>query len=344
MASLLESVVCSLNFGKGCCCATENTIFGCTAGGLYTSSSANFNSAIGYGAGRGTYASHKVSLGYKAGFLAYGGSQSIHLGSLAGVSNYTGGRTVVIGQNAGYFTSTESVSIGAGAHRVGTNNYSVAIGLLSSCATGTKEFQTAIGYKSANVNTAARIVAVGDFAASNAGGACSVAIGSCTGRFGTNTNTTQIGFYAYDGNYNTNRFVLGKYGCTDGYIYVAWTNVSDSRDKTNVNDLPNNLGLNFVRKLRPVSFKFDYRREYMFKCGFEFGDKDGTLKKSETNYGFLAQQIEQAAQELNVKFDGVSYDEFSDGYTLKTLELLAPIVKAIQELNNELDIIEEQIG
>lgn len=342
MASLQESVICSLNFGRGCCCCLTNTILGNGAGGLYTTGT--YNSAIGCGAGRATTASNKVSLGYKAGLLSYGGSNNVLLGSLVGVSNYFGTNSVMIGQNAGYFTQYSSVGIGAGALRTGTNTHGVGIGHISFCNSGNKQTFVGVGYKAGFTNTAAGVVAIGDTAAASAGGVSSTAIGSCTGRFGTNTCTTQVGFYAYDGNYNTGRFVLGKYGCSGAYIYVAWTNCSDIRDKTNVNDLPNNLGLNFIRKLRPVSFKFDYRREYMFKCGFEFGEKDGTLKKSETNYGFLAQQIEEVTQELNVKFDGVNYDEFNDGYTLKTLELLSPIVKAIQELNNELDIIEQQIG
>ncbi len=342
MASLQESTICSLAFGRGLCGCLTNTILGCGAGTLYTTGTRN--TAIGCGAGRATGASRKVSLGYKAGLLSYGGSDNVLVGSLVGVSNYFGNTSVIIGQNAGYFTQYNTVGIGAGALRLGTNSGVTSIGAQSVCNSGNKSGITAVGYRAGHTNTGNNSVFIGELAAGSAGGDCSVAVGSCAGRFGTNTNTTQIGFYAYDGNYNSNRFVLGKYGHTDAYIYVAWTNCSDARDKTNIENLPNNLGLNFVRKLRPVSFKFDYRKEYMYKCGFEFGDKDGTLKKPQTNYGFLAQQIEQSANELNVKFDGVSYDEYNDGYTLKTLELLSPIVKAIQELNNELDIIEQQLS
>ena len=341
MATLQESVICSLSFGTGGC-SPDNIRLGCNAGSLYTTGSQNLS--LGYGAGRATSANYKVSIGYKAGFLSYGGSNNILIGSLVGASNYFGSNSIMIGQNAGYFTQYRSVGIGAGALRTGTNSNIVSVGNQSICNTGNKQCMVGVGYRAGFTNTAVSTVFVGDFAGGSAGGNCSVAVGSCAGRFGTNTNTTQIGFYAYDGNYNTNRFVIGKYGHTAAYIYVAWSNPSDERDKTNIENLPNNLGLNFIRKLRPVSFKFDFRKEYMFKCGFEFGDKDGTLKKSEINYGFLAQQIEQSAKELNVKFDGVSYDEYNDGYTLKTLELLSPIVKAIQELNNDLDLIEQQLS
>ena len=340
MASLQESVICSLNFGTGQCSAS-NTIFGTCAGNAYTSGTNNV--AIGFYAGRATSGSRRVSVGYKAGFASTTGSDNFMFGSLVGVANYNGNTSILIGQNAGYFTSYNSVGIGAGSLRTGTNIGNTAIGLLTLCGSGNKQCRTAIGYRAGIVNGGDSTVLVGYAAGSNAGGNCSVAIGAYTGRFGTNTNTTQVGFYAYDGNYCSNRFVLGKYGCSSAFIYVAWSNVSDYRDKTNIETLPNNLGLNFIRKLRPVSFKFDYRREYMFKCGFEFGEKDGTLKKDELNYGFLAQEIEKAAKDLNVTFDGVSYDEYNDGYTLKTLELISPIVKSIQELNNELDLIEQQL-
>jgi hypothetical protein len=45
-----------------------------------------------------------------------------------------------------------------------------------------------------------------------------------------------------------------------------------------------------------------------------------------------------------VTFDGVTYDYLDDSYGLKTYELLSPIVKAIQEINQELDLIEQQIN
>ena len=346
MASLQESVICSLNFGKGCCSTASNTILGCAAGGLYSTSASVNNSAIGFGSGRACNACRKVSLGYKAGHLATDGSDNVFVGSLVGVSNYTGDKSITVGQNAGYFKQVRSVGMGAVASRIGDNYDAVALGFESFCQNGTKCKQTGIGFKAGNINQATGVVAVGYAAASNSAGNCLTAIGANTARFYTRPNVVGLGFYAYIyPGPGCNQFQIGRYN-TPGtsYIRTAWTNVSDSRDKTNVENLPNNLGLNFVRKLRPVTFKFDYRMEYMYKCGFEFGVKDGTLKSSKTNYGFLAQQIEETAKDLNVKFDGISYNSHSDVYRLKTMELLSPIVKAIQELNNELDIIEQQIG
>lgn len=343
MASLQESVICSLNFGKGLC-GYNNIILGKGAGSAYQNGNAYFNTSIGFYAGRATTGACRVSLGYKAGCNSQGGKYNVWLGSLAGTASYNCAYNVAIGQNSAYFGGIRAVAIGAGASRCGISEYGVSIGNITVCGcSGNKQRQTEIGYGAGISNGSNFTVAVG-FKAGLCGGYKGNNIGSRAGYFGTNLITTQIGYYAYDGNYQSCRFVIGKSGHNYAYTYVGWSNVSDSRDKTNITELPDNLGLNFIRKLRPVSFKFDYRRDYMYECGFEYGQKDGTLKKNGTNYGFLAQQIEDVAKELNVKFDGVSYDEFQDKYTLKTLELLSPIVKSIQELNNELDLIEQQIG
>lgn len=344
MASLLQSTICSLLFGKGTCSVASNTILGCGAGGLYTSSLATDNTAIGFASGRACNSCRKVSLGYKAGSFN-NGSDNVLIGSIVGVANYTGVRSINVGQNSGYYNQTNSVGMGTSSSRIGCNYDSVALGVESFCQNGTKCKQTGIGFKAGNIHQGTGVVAVGYTAASNSAGNCLTAIGSNTARFYNRPNVVGLGFYAYIyPGPGCNQFQIGRYNTpATSYIRTAWTNVSDSRDKTNVEDLPNNLGLNFIRKLKPVTFKFDYRMEYMYKCGFEFGVKDGTLKSSKTNYGFLAQQIEEITKDLNVKFDGISYNSHSDVYRIKIIELLSPIVKAIQELNNELDIIEQQI-
>ena len=338
MASLQESTVCSLAMGRGNNSCTTNTIFGTGAGGLYTTGVRN--SAIGNESGRATDGSDKVSLGCRAGLLAFS-DRNVFVGTLVGASNYYGTDNVAIGQNNNYFNSYRTVSVGTQVFRTGNACNAVALGRLSFC--GGNGCSVGVGVNAGRTSSDQNMVAIGESAGQYSNGNGSITIGACAGRFGGNTNTTQIGFYAYGGNYSNNRFVIGKYGFTRSYVYVAWSNVSDARDKTNVTDLPDNLGLNFIRKLRPVSFKFDYRKEYMYKCGFEYGDKDGTLKKPETNYGFLAQEIENVSKELNVKFDGVTYDSLDDSYGLKTFELLSPIIKSIQEINKELDLIEQQI-
>jgi len=342
MASLQESEIASLTMGRGNNGYATNTVFGYEAG-KNTSTGSNIT-AIGHKAGFGvTCCCDSTFIGFNAG-CSNNACNNVFIGSCAGSNNSTGVRNVVVGRCAGYGTMSSSVAIGGKALACGTGyDNSVAIGNAAnrSGAVNSVNIGEAAGFAAGS--NAVRSVNIGHYAGQFAYCNNNVTIGACAGRFGTQCNATQIGFYAY-GAYNTNnKFVLGRYSANNSYVYVAWTNVSDSRDKTNVQTLPNNLGLNFIRKLRPISFKYDLRVPYMFKCGFEYGDKDGTLKKNECNYGFLAQEIEQAAKDLNIKFDGVSYDTYNDKYGVQILELLSPIVKSIQELNNELDNIEKQI-
>lgn len=340
MASLQESVICSLTLGRGSGNYITNTVFGCCAGS--TNTKGQQNSSIGYKAGGTIYASYNVSLGYKAGFGIDYGANNVIVGSLANSNSNTDiANSVIIGKSAGLGYQKGSVGIGVNSLSGGTSNATVALGM-NTLTCGTKDGIVAVGHRAGQYNTGCFGVFVGGKAGYYAYGNCSIAVGFNAGNQYNNTNSVHIG---YNNNYlngTSNIFVLGD-GNAYGYVCAAWTVVSDLRDKTNVENLPDNLGLNFIRKLRPVSFKFDYRDDYMYKCGFEYGIKDGTLKKNGTVYGFLAQEVEQAAKDLNVNFDGVIHNEFDEKYRLKTLELLSPIIKSIQELNNELDSIEEKI-
>jgi hypothetical protein len=126
-------------------------------------------------------------------------------------------------------------------------------------------------------------------------------------------------------------------------VYAAWTTVSDCRDKTNIQTLPSKLGLNLITKLRPVAFNWDHRDTYVSECKYEYGTKDGTLASTKEHYGLVAQELKQTLDDLNVKFDGLGHDDEKDAYRLTYEELIAPIIKAIQELDQRLTIVEKKV-
>ena len=127
-------------------------------------------------------------------------------------------------------------------------------------------------------------------------------------------------------------------------VYAEWSNVSDCRDKANIQTLPDNLGLRFIKKLRPVTFNKDHREKYVDTCGYEYGQKDGTLAGSKEHYGFVAQEIRETLDELNVKFDALGYSEDQDAYRLTYAEMIASLTKAIQELDQRLTSIEDKLA
>jgi hypothetical protein len=73
-----------------------------------------------------------------------------------------------------------------------------------------------------------------------------------------------------------NQLQLGD-SYTTVYAYGAVQNRSDNRDKTDVRDTV--LGLEFVNKLRPVDFVWDYRENYIANANEILIDKDGNLLK-----------------------------------------------------------------
>lgn len=99
---------------------------------------------------------------------------------------------------------------------------------------------------------------------------------------------------------------------------------SDINKKENIKDT--DIGINFINGLRPVKYNF----------------KDDT--KKETRYGLIAQEVEKLAQSLNIDFDSCKQEtdineetgEEIKTYTLGYNDLFAPIIKAIQELSNEI--------
>ena len=123
-------------------------------------------------------------------------------------------------------------------------------------------------------------------------------------------------------------------------VYTAWSNVSDCRDKTDISLLPSSYGISFIKKLKPVSYKWDNRDTYVREYSCSYGQKDGTLKSEKCHYGFIAQDIKSTLESLNITFDGLTHDSEKDAYRLTYEELIAPLVKAVQELTERVENLE----
>jgi hypothetical protein len=46
---------------------------------------------------------------------------------------------------------------------------------------------------------------------------------------------------------------------------------------------------------------------------------------------------------LNVRFDGLGHDEEKDAYRVTYEELIAPVIKAIQEIDKRLKTVEDKL-
>jgi len=340
MANLRNSKVNCLNL---CSNALLNTAFG--SGSLQSNTTGcGCNTGIGY------FALSNNTTGIK--------NTAIGLSSLSSDTNSY--RTGLGVGTKGLSNGTTSIGQDVGGNYSGYHAGNVAIGFNSGLSAYANS--VTVGYK-AGIYAGNAKIAIGDYTRS--GGNCSIVIGAKAGftngsvgdcsiaigykagySIGGAVNNILVGYNAtqQNGFGCNNQTVLGNgYNNVYNCVYTAWTDVSDCRDKTNVQPI-NNLGLNFIRKLNPVKYKWDLRQKYEDKCGYEYGIKDSTLKQDQINYGFLAQEIEFAAKSLGENFDAVTHDTFIDQYSLNYLNLLASLIKALQEINNDLDLIETQLN
>jgi len=106
-------------------------------------------------------------------------------------------------------------------------------------------------------------------------------------------------------------------------VQVAWTITSDRRLKSNIGN--SNLGLNFISKLRPVSYTRNNDQQ------------------QKTEYGLIAQEIEEALKEEGVNNPAMITVTDEGNYELRYNDLLAPMIKAIQELKVENDELKEKL-
>ncbi|MFP5519388.1 MAG: tail fiber domain-containing protein [Bdellovibrionia bacterium] len=105
----------------------------------------------------------------------------------------------------------------------------------------------------------------------------------------------------------------------------AVNTTSDRRLKENIKTTP--LGLDFILKLNPVVYTWN----------------DGT--DSLVHNGFLAQEVQETVTETTNDSNSaiISYDSNSDRYGLRYTELIAPIVKSIQDLFSLLTTQESEL-
>jgi len=226
----------------------------------------------------------------------------------------------------------------------GAYNTAVGKGALRTNAIG--KYNVAMGARSLYSMTGNCSTAVGFNALSSATGKNNTALGFCANPYiTTDQNTIAVGWCALTSTGYNNHTVWGNSSNNAcNCVYVAWSVVSDCRDKTNIKPLPSGLGLSFLKKIKPVTYNWDNRDTYVRECGFEYGTKDGTLSGVREHYGVIAQDVKAAIDELGVKFDALGHDKDKDAYRVTYEELIAPIIKAIQELDARVEDLEKTCG
>lgn len=274
------------------------------------------------------------------------GNQSIAIGVSAGGSS-TNQFNTSVGGNAGKFLSTgaNNVHLGYGAGSTSSGNYNTMIGSSTGAFAGTQSYNVVVGYNSTS-GTGSNNTVVGYNSSLGVAGYtnCSILGQGVTGVIAL-SNEVQIGNSA-----------------TTVYTYATATRVSDMRDKAEIRDTQ--FGLDFISKLRPRDYKFDYRDDYreIKEIKDEEGNvidyeyiehpRDGSKKRNRFHCGLIAQELKEVMVELNTDFAG--YIDFNynketlnkgelERLTVKYDELICPLIKAVQELKLKNDQLEERI-
>lgn len=280
------------------------------------------------------------------------------VGQTALYANTSGIYNVAVGAEALEDNSTgvDNTAVGAFAlwnNTVGVNNTAVGFQAIGVNATVTGDYNTAVGYQAGigitnqNYNTA-----IG-FQAGLAGATNSTLVGAAIVQNAAGyTNATALGYgTVLDG---SNRVRLGNNAVTSIGGYAGWTTLpSDARYKRDVRE--DVRGLDFILKLRPVTYHVDVAR-----IVHDLGE-DTTVdslgqhiprerpeeilqarrEKEAIRYtGFIAQEVDSAARAVGYDFSGVDKVTDSDRMLgLRYAEFVVPLVKAVQE---QQALIEEQ--
>ena len=258
-----------------------------------------------------------------------------------------------------------SISIGEGATSYG--NHSIQIGK----SANSKQNSVAIGANAKSDEFDA--VAIGS--AATASSIYAIAIGKdsqaqhssvALGRRAINSNNTHTNCVLLGSNTvvtSANQVQLGN-SQTTTYAYGTVQDRSDVRDKTDIRDIA--LGLDFINALRPVEYRWDYREDYFADIApkredfdsdeeysvayeqarvafFENPVKDGSKTRTRHHTGLIAQEVKQVMDDLGVDFGGFQHHQERGGLDVMSLgynELIAVLIKAIQELTLRIDAIE----
>jgi hypothetical protein len=234
--------------------------------------------------------------------------------------NTTGSENTAIGAHAmiiGNVFLSQNTAVGHRALRVNASYGNTAVGDRALQNNSSASENTAVGSSALAANTTgANNVAMGRNALSvNTTGANNTAIGTAAGPSAGNTgltNTTALGSGAEVSASNTIR--IGNAAVTAITGQVDFTFPSDRRDKHDIEN--SDLGLDFIKSLRPVSYRLNGGSERL-------------------DYGFIAQEIEEALAGRDTNMITRQNDE-RGSYLFRSSDLLAPIVKSIQEQQDQI--------
>lgn len=275
-----------------------NTVAG--IGALFNVTSGSNNSAYGFGSlGRVTSGNENSSYGFGALNNVTTGNFNSAFGNLALTKNTANYNSAFgVSSLANNTTGTENSAFGYSTLLANTTgSWNSAFGT-EALISATMNFNSSIGYSSGSLIT-------------------------------TGAGNVSLGFNSQPSSNNgVNQFTLGNNMVTSLRCAVTTiTSLSDARDKRNITELP--LGINFIMSLKPRQYNWDKREWY------ENGISDGTKMQKAPTAGFIAQELDSAQTSANAEWLNLVLKDDPEKFEAAAGNLLPIIVKAIQELQEE---------
>ncbi|MEP6793097.1 MAG: proprotein convertase P-domain-containing protein [Saprospiraceae bacterium] len=314
---------------------SDNSAFGVSALGYNTTGSDN--SAFGRRAlFANTIGNYNSAFGYWALYSNISGDDNSAFGREALYYNTTGYSNSAFGREALYHNTTgiNNLAFGRESLYFNTSGYNnSAFGILALSGNTTGFYNSAFGDDALLTNTTGSSnSAFGDGALTyNTTGTANTAVGCGAFLNGANfSNSTAVGYFASIT--ASNQVRLGNTSVSSIGGYEPWTDLSDSRFKNNIKD--NVVGIEFIKKLKPVTYQLDVAKLNVFlNIPDSLRDVNSeSIKTHEIRHGFLAQDVEKAANSLGFDFNGVDKPKNEqDPYGLRYSVFVVPLVKAVQE-------------
>ncbi|MBK8643552.1 MAG: tail fiber domain-containing protein [Saprospiraceae bacterium] len=337
-----------------------NSAFGTLA--LYSNINGNNNVASGAGSLFSNTSGHSNSaLGYHTLFANETGYTNVAIGTNSLSANFDGFGNTAIGSTSmfGNINGNVNTAVGLGAlfsNESGSYNTAVGSNSLSENYTGINN--TSVGAESMKNNYQGVFnTALGTYALyENKNGYNNTAVGNSAGSVGAlNESCTYIGHNSTNnGSINlskstaigadsrvnaSNQIRIGDATTVSIGGYKSWTNISDGRFKKDV--VENVIGLDFILKLRPVSYVLDIDQLETVQ-GIKSENRKSFLRNQNSTAansfnpvrqtGFIAQEVQKASDACGFQFSGVDRPQNeNDFYGLRYAEFVVPLVKSVQE-------------
>jgi trimeric autotransporter adhesin len=298
------------------------------------------------------------------------GVNNTAIGSKSLYANTQGTGNTANGYQSLYSNTTGNFNTANGNFTLRNNIYghgNTAIGSIALYVNTLGSVNTAIGYSTLIANTTGNSNIANGFQAlvSNTEGNSNTAIGS--NALTTNTvgdYNTALGAFAnvsssalenataigYNSLVNaSNKVRIGNSAVTVIEGQVPFTTPSDGRFKFNIRE--DVTGLNFIMKLRPITYQFDVKRyDENLQSPLLSKEINNPMKASYNEAsairrtGFIAQEVEKAAIESGFDFGGIIKPKSEkEYYGLSYESFVVPLVKAIQEQQKIIESLNQKI-